>query len=96
LFCSSRSIIGYTSFRLKSDKPNPPVYALGPSASSLPPREICFVSANACDAAGAKASGYTVVWCSRAGAAMDELGFTPDVEIRCLDELPRGPALAPL
>ena len=76
---------------VKSYKPSPAVYELGPSALGLPAREICFVSANAWDAAGAKASGYTVAWCNRAGAAMDELGFTPDVEIRSLDHLP--PAL---
>ena len=75
---------------VKSYKPNPAVYELGPGALGLPPREICFVSANAWDAAGAKAFGYTVAWCNRAGAPMDELSLTPDVEIRSLDELPQA------
>jgi 2-haloacid dehalogenase len=92
----SNVLTGYFSHLLsvdavKSYKPSPAVYELGPSALGLPAREICFVSANPWDAAGAKASGYTVAWCNRAGAAMDELGFTPDVEIRSLDQLP--PAL---
>lgn len=92
----SNVLAGYFSHLLsvdavKSYKPSPAVYELGPTALGLPAREICFVSANAWDAAGAKASGYTVAWCNRAGAAMDELGFTPDVEIRSLDQLP--PAL---
>ena len=76
---------------VKSYKPNPTVYELGPRALGVPAKEICFVSANAWDASGAKAFGYTVAWCNRAGAPMDELGLAPDFEIRRLDEL--SPAL---
>ncbi len=75
---------------VKSYKPNPAVYELGPRALGVPAKEICFVSANPWDASGAKAFGYTVAWCNRAGLPMDELGLTPDVEIRRLDELPHA------
>ena len=75
---------------VKSYKPNPAVYALGPRALGLPPQEICFVSSNAWDAVGAKAYGYTVAWCNRAGAPMEELALRPDAEIRRLDELPKA------
>src|SRR5262249_23027432 len=72
---------------LRTYKPSPRVYALGPEAMKLPASEILFVSSNAWDAAGAKAYGYRVCWCNRTGAPADDLGFTPDQVIRTLDEL---------
>jgi 2-haloacid dehalogenase len=68
-------------------KPAPRVYALGPEALKIPASEILFVSANAWDAAGAKAFGYRVCWCNRAGAAMDVLGFEPDLIVERLDQI---------
>jgi 2-haloacid dehalogenase len=75
---------------VRSYKPNPTVYALAADALGLPARAICFVSSNAWDAAGARAFGYTVAWCNRAGAPMEELGVSADLEIQRLDELPRA------
>ena len=74
--------------RVKTYKPSPAVYALGPQALGLPPGEILFVSSNAWDVAGAKAFGYRVAWCNRSGAPAEELGVTPDHEITRLDQLP--------
>jgi 2-haloacid dehalogenase len=71
--------------RVKTYKPSPRVYALGPEILNLPASEILFVSSNWWDAAGAKAFGYTVCWCNRAGAAADHLGFAPDFVVRQLD-----------
>ena len=51
--------------QLKTYKPSPRVYQLGPEALHLPAKEILFVSSNAWDAAGAKAFGYSVCWCNR-------------------------------
>ena len=73
---------------VKVFKPAPAVYALGPAALGIPARELLFVSSNAWDAAGAKAFGYLVAWCNRAGATEEELGFPPDLAITRLDQLP--------
>jgi 2-haloacid dehalogenase len=72
---------------LRTYKPSPRVYALGPEALKVPAGEILFVSSNAWDAAGAKAFGYRVCWCNRTAAPADDLGFTPDQVIRSLDEI---------
>jgi 2-haloacid dehalogenase len=68
-------------------KPSPAVYALGPEALQIPAGEILFVSANAWDAAGAKAYGYRVCWCNRSSAPMDVLGFAPDFTLERLDQI---------
>ena len=43
---------------VKTYKPSPRAYALGPRILNLPSEEILFVSSNLWDAAGAKAFGY--------------------------------------
>jgi 2-haloacid dehalogenase len=73
---------------VKTYKPSPQVYALGPTALGLPPEDLLFVSSNAWDAAGAKSFGYRVAWCNRTGAPAEDLGVTPDYEITRLDQLP--------
>ena len=73
--------------RVKTYKPSPRVYALGPELLNLPADEILFVSSNAWDAAGAKAFGYRVCWCNRSGAEMEDWGFPPDFIVRRLDEI---------
>jgi 2-haloacid dehalogenase len=72
---------------VRTYKPAPAVYALGPRALGLPAGEILFVSSNAWDVAGAKAFGYQVAWCNRLRAPMDELGVAPDYEVERLDQL---------
>jgi len=69
-------------------KPSPAVYRLAPVRLGLWPAEIAFVSANGWDASGAKAAGFSVAWCNRAGLPVDRLPDRPDVEIRSLAELP--------
>ena len=73
---------------LKTYKPSPQVYQLGPDALHLPAEEILFVSSNAWDASGAKAFGYSVCWCNRSGRPMDQLGFAPDLVVSSLDQVP--------
>lgn len=73
--------------RVKTYKPSPKVYALGPEALKLPPQQILFVSSNAWDAAGAKSYGYQVCWCNRGGAPAEQLGFEPDVTVTRLDQI---------
>jgi 2-haloacid dehalogenase len=74
---------------VRTYKPAPAVYALGPQALGLPAGELLFVSSNAWDVAGAKAFGYQVVWCNRLGAPAEELGVRADLVIERLDQLPR-------
>ncbi len=73
---------------VKTYKPSPEVYALGPRALGIPAGGLLFVSSNAWDVAGAKAFGYQVAWCNRTGAPEEELGARPDLVVRRLDELP--------
>ncbi len=73
---------------VKTYKPSPRVYALGPEALGIPAGALLFVSSNAWDVAGAKAAGYQVAWCNRAGAPEEELGLEADVVVRDLSRLP--------
>jgi 2-haloacid dehalogenase len=77
--------------QVKTYKPSPRVYQLGPETLQLPAGEILFVSSNAWDAAGAKAFGYSVCWCNRSGRPMDQLGFAPDMVVSSLDQIPSLP-----
>jgi 2-haloacid dehalogenase len=74
---------------VKTYKPAPAVYALGPEALGLPVADILFVSSNAWDVAGAKAFGYQVAWCNRLDAPPEELGVSADYVVTSLDQLPR-------
>jgi 2-haloacid dehalogenase len=80
-----RAVISVDAVR--TFKPHPAVYALGPSRLGLARGEIAFVSSNAWDVAGAKAFGFQVVWVNRQQAPLDELGVTPDLEVSTLTEL---------
>jgi 2-haloacid dehalogenase len=74
---------------VRTYKPSPLVYALGPGTLGLPAGELLFVSSNGWDVAGAKACGYQVAWCNRTGAPEEELGARADVIVQALDQLPR-------
>jgi len=73
--------------RVKTYKPSPRVYELGPHILNIPAEQILFVSSNPWDSAGAKAFGYRVCWCNRSRAEMEHLGFAPDVIVSELDDL---------
>jgi 2-haloacid dehalogenase len=73
--------------RVRTYKPSPKVYALGPEVLKLPADQILFVSSNWWDAAGAKAFGYRVCWCNRSGAPPDDMGFAPDMVVGRLDQI---------
>jgi 2-haloacid dehalogenase len=72
---------------VRTYKPSPLVYALGPKALGIPAGNLLFVSSNAWDVAGAKAFGYRVCWCNRLNAPPEELGVTADQVIERLDQL---------
>src|ERR1700752_3705321 len=73
--------------RVKTYKPSPRVYALGPEILGIPAGEILFVSSNFWDAAGAKAYGYQVCWCNRTEEIADFWGFAPDFVVSRLDQI---------
>jgi 2-haloacid dehalogenase len=75
--------------RVKTYKPSPLVYALGPQTLGVAAGELLFVSSNGWDVAGAKAFGYQVAWCNRTGAPEEELGVRADLVIDTLEALPR-------
>jgi 2-haloacid dehalogenase len=72
---------------VKTYKPSPRVYALGPEILGVPAEEILFVSANSWDAAGAKAFGYKVCWCNRTRSEPERLGCPADIIVARLDEI---------
>src|SRR5579863_945 len=73
--------------RVKTYKPSPRVYALGPQLLNLPSEDILFVTSNSWDTAGAKAVGYPVCWCNRSGIEMEDWGFAPDFTVRGLGRI---------
>ena len=68
-------------------KPHPSVYQLAVDELDAQPAQVCFVSANGWDAAGAAAFGFRAVWIDRAGAPAETLPFRPAAQIRGLGEL---------
>jgi len=72
---------------VKSFKPDPRAYALGPSTLHLEREEIAFAAFAGWDAAGAKWFGFPTFWVNRLGAPPEELSPPPDAT---------GPSLAEL
>ncbi|CCG40002.1 haloacid dehalogenase type II [Magnetospirillum molischianum] len=68
-------------------KPHPSVYALAVERFGCTPAEICFVSGNGWDVAGAASFGFKVVWINRAGVPQERLPCGPDVVLASLDNL---------
>ena len=73
---------------VRTYKPAPAVYALGPEALGLPAGDILFVSSNAWDVAGAKAFGYQVAWCNRPAPPRRSWASRADYVGPSLDQLP--------
>jgi 2-haloacid dehalogenase len=69
-------------------KPSPRVYQLALDHLKFLPIRIGFVSANAWDAIGAKAFGFTSFWINRKRAPLDRHGPKPDAVLGSLSELP--------
>lgn len=69
-------------------KPSPRAYRLALAATGLERHEVCFVSANGWDAAGAAHFGFQVVWLNRFGQVAERLPGTPMAAVAGLDELP--------
>jgi 2-haloacid dehalogenase len=64
--------------RVRTFKPDPRAYAMGPEALGLAREQILFAAFGGWDVAGAKAFGYPTFWVNRASAAAEELGAQAD------------------
>jgi len=69
-------------------KPDPRVYRLAVDRLGTAPERICFVSANAWDAAGAAHFGFRVAWLNRFDQRPERLPGRPAAVLRSLSELP--------
>lgn len=69
-------------------KPHPSVYQLALDRFSVSPDEVCFVSSNGWDAAGAGAFGFRVVWLNRFARTAETLGPKPEAVLESLADLP--------
>ncbi len=69
-------------------KPAPRVYQLAVEQLGVHAKEVCFLSSNAWDAAGAARFGFRVVWINRFRQHRERLPFGPEFEIQSLVELP--------
>lgn len=69
-------------------KPHASVYQLACDRLGLNREQICFVSSNGWDVAGAAHFGFRTVWLNRLGLTSDRLPGSPKVVLRSLDSLP--------
>jgi 2-haloacid dehalogenase len=73
---------------VKTFKPDPPVYALGPARLGVPVAQMGFVSSNSWDINGATSAGLTTFWIQRTGAAPPEvLGYNTDRVVGAITDL---------
>lgn len=69
-------------------KPAAPAYQLAVDRLNVAPAQICFISSNGWDIAGAARFGLAACWCNRLGVQQDRLPAGPDAAIKSLAELP--------
>lgn len=69
-------------------KVSPKTYQLAVDQLGVPAGQICFMSSNAWDAAGAAHFGFQVAWVNRFGQPRERLPGTPKAEITSLEPLP--------
>lgn len=68
-------------------KPHPSVYQLAVERLGVPAEQICFLSANGWDIAGAASFGFRAVWVNRTGAGPEKLPGKPHAEVKELTGL---------
>jgi len=68
-------------------KPHPSVYQLAVDKLDVSSAEICFLSSNSWDVAGAASFGFQVVWINRFYRPWENLPQSPAAEIHTLDQL---------
>jgi 2-haloacid dehalogenase len=72
---------------VRSFKPDPRAYALGPAELGLPREQIAFAAFGGWDAAGAKWFGFPTFWLNRLGVPKEALAPGPDGTGSTLAEL---------
>lgn len=77
-------------------KPDPRVYQLAVDRLGVAKENICFMSSNGWDAAGAGAFGFRVVWVNRYRQPVEHLPAKPDVILDTLTPLPAVLGLDPV
>lgn len=78
----------YSVDKLEIFKPHPSVYQLAVDGLRVEPHEICFMSSNAWDVAGAANFGFRVVWVNRFGQEPERLDRGAERMISDLSALP--------
>lgn len=73
---------------IKTYKPDPSVYQLACDRLDVHPHEVCFVSSNAWDVAGAAAFGFNAVRINRQGAPLEYHCAPSKHQLKALSELP--------
>ncbi|MGL4323288.1 MAG: haloacid dehalogenase type II [Beijerinckiaceae bacterium] len=73
--------------QVKIFKPNPKVYAMAADGLSLHPHQICLVSSNRWDIAGAIAFGMAAVWVNRTSQPQEYMDLPPAFIVRDLNGL---------
>ena len=73
--------------QIKSYKPSPQSYQLGPEMLQLKTSEILFVASAGWDAGGAQWYGYPTFWVNRLNAPMEELNVTVSARDNKLEAL---------
>ncbi|WP_109477607.1 haloacid dehalogenase type II [Paraburkholderia sp. C35] len=66
-------------------KPHDSAYNIAEEALNLHRSEILFVSSNAWDATGARHFGFPTCWINRTAKVFEEMGQTPDWEVKGID-----------
>ncbi len=69
-------------------KPHPSVYKMAQERLQVEAEEICFMSSNAWDVAGAANFGFSVVWVNRLGQRRERIPGDPARQIKDLSQLP--------
>ena len=69
-------------------KPRPEIYQMVPDRFGIQAGEVCFMSSNAWDAAGAAHFGFQVCWVNRFDQPRERLPGEPKHILKTLDDLP--------
>jgi len=71
----------------RSFKPARAVYLRAVERLGVRPADVALVSAHSFDVTGGKEAGLRAIWVNRFGAALDDLGMGPDLEVATLRDV---------
>lgn len=74
---------------VKTFKPHPSVYQMVLDRFSVDAADVCFITSNGWDAAGAGAFGFQVVWLNRFNRTPETLGPAPGAVLPDMGSLPK-------